>query len=112
MYLFWWTGKGYFTPVILVATLLVFSLILKVANPLFADTQSFWGASIIVAGIVNWFVGRRQNSKKISAVRSTKLKDRLLYRARHKFMSLPFETWAIPLVAFGIYMIIEDVIGT
>lgn len=90
---------------------MVFGLALRVADPLLADTQSFWGVSIIVAGFVNWFVGRRQNSKKISAVRSTKLKDKLFYRARNKFMSFPFETWAIPLVVFGIYMIVEDVIG-
>ena len=58
------------------------------------------------AGVANWIIGCRQNAKRTAAVRSIRLRDTLVYRARHKFMSLPIETWSIPLVVGGIGILI------
>lgn len=105
MFVFWWTGKGYLTPIILFVSLMVFGLILQAGQPLFSDTPWFWGIALVAAGIVNWIIGRRQNARKIAAVRSTRFRDTLIYRARNKFMSLPFEFWSIPLVIGGVGLI-------
>ena len=101
MFVFWWTGKGFFTPLILLGVLIVFGVMLQAARPVLQDETWFWGIAFVVAGILNWIVGRQQNARKISAVRSTRFRDTLIYRARNKFMSLPFEIWSIPLVAGG-----------
>jgi hypothetical protein len=105
LYIFWWTGKGYLTPVILILVLSGFGLLLQASRPLIPDTPWFWGIALIVAGVINWRVGRRKNARKIAAVRSTRLRDTLIYPARHKFMSLPFETWSGALVLGGLIAI-------
>ncbi len=106
MLVFWWTGKGYLTPVIVVATVIVFVFILRAVTPNYEDDGVFWGLTLAVAGVLNWIAGRKQNARKLAAVRSDKLRDRLIYRARHKFMSLPFEVWSIPLVLTGLIVTI------
>ena len=111
MLIFWWTGKGYLTPVILLGTMIVFGFILKASSPVLHDDNGFWGVAFIVAGVVNWFVGRRQNARKLAAVRSDKLRHRLIYRARNKFMSLPFEVWAIPMVLGGLAAVASALFG-
>ena len=71
------------------------------------DTTWFWGSALVCAGVANWIIGRRQNAKRRAAVRSIRFRDALVYRARHTFMSLPIETWSIPLVAGGIGILIH-----
>ena len=112
MIVFWWTGKGYLTPVILFAVLVLFGLILQAGGRLIQDTPCFWGGALVVAGGLNWIVGRRQNARKLAAVRSTCFRDTLIYRARNKFMSLPFETWSIPLVIGGLVTIGYGLLAT
>ncbi len=102
MMVFWWTGKGYLTPVILFAVLIAFGVLLQAGRLLLKDEPWFWGVAFVVAGGVNWLIGRRRNMRKIAAVRSTRFRDTLIYRARNKFMSLPLETWSIPLVVGGV----------
>ena len=108
MFVFWWTGKGYLTAVIVLTTLIIFAVILKIGSFFLTDRDAFWGAALIAAAVANWVVGRRTNAKKREAVRSTRLKDRLIYKARNKFMSLPFETWSFPIAIFGVWMIVAD----
>ncbi|WP_129586341.1 hypothetical protein [Sphingomonas montana] len=105
MFVFWWTGKGFFTPLILFGVLVIFGLILQAARPVLQDGPWFWGLAFIAAGAINWVVGRRQNSRKIAAVRTNRFRDTLIYRARNKFMSLPFEVWSIPFIAGGLIAI-------
>lgn len=85
MLIFWWTGKGFLTTVILAATLVVFGMIRPSPEPVFSDAQWFWGLGLIIAATLNWLAGRRFNAKKIAAVRSLRFRDTLAYRARHKF---------------------------
>lgn len=102
MLVFWWTGKGYLMPVILFAVLTAFGIALQAGRPLLDDAPWIWGLAFVSAAGANWHVGRKQNAKKLSAVRSSRLRDRLVYPARNRFMSLPFETWSIPLAVGGI----------
>ncbi|WP_425229335.1 hypothetical protein [Sphingomonas sp.] len=102
MVVFWWTGKGYLTPVILLGTLIVFGLLLRIGGSLLHDEPAFWGVAWLVASGINWLTGRRVNALKLAAVRSDRLRHRLFYRARNKFMSLPLEVWSIPMALCGI----------
>lgn len=110
MYVFWWTGKGYLTPIILVVTLIIFAVILKIGSSFLTDRDAFWGAALLVSAVANWVVGRRLNARKLDAVRSTRIKDRLFYRARNKFMSIPFETFSIFIAILGVWLIVADIL--
>jgi hypothetical protein len=110
MFVFWWTGKGYLTPVIMVVTLIVFAVILKIGGSWLPDRDAFWGTALLVSAAANWIVGRRMNARKLAAVRSSRLEDRLFYRARNKFMSMPLETFSIVIAVFGIWVIVADIV--
>jgi hypothetical protein len=99
---FWWTGKGYLTAVILLAVLTVFGIVLQAGRSMLEDAAWFWGLAVVTAAGLNWHVGRRQNARKLAAVKSSRLRDRLFYPARNRFMSLPLETWSIPLAVGGV----------
>ncbi len=101
MLVFWWTGKGYLTPIILIVVLAIFGVVLQAGRPIISDAPWFWGIAFIFAAAVNWRVGRKHNRKKLAAVRSIRFRDKLVYPARNKFMSLPFEAWSIPLAVGG-----------
>jgi hypothetical protein len=110
MLIFWWTGKGYLTPVILVGVFILFGVILQAGRPVIQDRPGFWGLALLATAGINWYVGRRLNAKKIAAVRSIRFRDTLIYQARNKFMSLPFETWSVPLVGGGLIAIAYSLI--
>jgi hypothetical protein len=108
---FWWKGKGYLTPIILIVVLTAFGIALQAGRPFLHDAPWFWGAAFVSAAVINWLAGRRHNARKIAAVRSSRLHDRLIYPARNKFMSLPFETWSIPLAIGGLCAIGYGLLG-
>jgi len=66
--------------------------------------DGFWvfGAALIGAAGANWFVGRSLNRKSFQKVKTLLIRQRLLYRARHKFMSLPMETFSILMATGGV----------
>jgi hypothetical protein len=107
---FWWTGKGYLTPVILMAVLIAFGVMLQIPRPYLHDEPWLWGGALVCSAAVNWRVGVNKNAKKRAAVRSRRLRDRLIYPARNKFMSLPFETWSIPLAIGGLSAIFFSIV--
>jgi hypothetical protein len=61
-------------------------------------TSLFWASVLFVAAPINWEVGRRMNAKRRGFAPPATLVRRFLYRARHKFMSLPMESWSIVMV--------------
>jgi hypothetical protein len=99
---FWWTGKGYLTVVIVLAVFSAFGLAVPVGSPFLKESPTYWGAAGVVAGVIVWLVGRRVNAKAVASVRSIHFRHKLFYKARHRFMSMPLELWAIPLVIGGI----------
>jgi hypothetical protein len=104
--IFWWTGKGYLTAVIVLAVFSAFGIALPIGSPFLRETPVFWGTAGVVAAVIVWLVGRRVNSKVITSIRSIHFRHKLIYRARHKFMSLPLEIWAVPLIVGGFIAIV------
>lgn len=109
LYVFWWTGKGYRLPLIVLGCCMIAGFIGQAISPALVDGLPFWGGVLIAAAIPVWLYGRRLNAKAIKALRSPRMQDHLLYRARHKFFSLPFETNALLLVCAGAIMILVGV---
>ena len=110
MFVAWWTGRGFVTIFIVVASVIA----VQFARSAFdlPDIRVFVGLALIVAAVVNWFIGRLFNRKSLAKVRSLRMRDRILYRARHKFMSIPMETFSIVLFAIGAVAIGTSFIST
>lgn len=99
MFVFWWTGKGFQTVLITLVALAVSAILFQAIAPKLNDQPWPWMAALIGAAVANWKFGRQYNAKSRTKIRSTKLKDQLIYRARHKFMSLPMETFSLVMLA-------------
>lgn len=110
-YVFWWSGRGYITLLILLGTLAVFGLMLQAARPLIPDRPWFWGAGLLVAATLNWHFGSRINSRKRAASRPKNTWDRVFYRAHHRFMSLPMETFSGVIALAGVAAIVYSLIA-
>ena len=109
VYVAWWSGNGYQTIWIVVASAILFEFA-RAALKL-PDRVWVFGLALIGAAVANWFIGRKANRKSLSKVRSRRMKERLLYRARHRFMSLPMETFSVLLGAAGVVIIVTALIG-
>ena len=97
MFVFWWTGKGYLTALIILATLTAFGVVLLLL-PSYVDGRLYWGSALLTASVLNWLTGQKANRVRRSKVRNSRLRDRLLYNAHHRFMSVPMETFSIAIV--------------
>ena len=105
MFVFWWQGKGFFTVLIVVAAAIVTGIIADALH-LPSYTPWFWTIALLVAAPFNWVVGRRYNYRRRKTLGPISAWTQLTYRARHKFMSLPMETWSpIMLIAATILAI-------
>lgn len=111
MAVFWWTGKGYLTVTIVLAVFSVFGIALPIGSPVLKETPIYWGFAGVVAAVIDWTVGRRVNAKAIASVRSVHLRHKLIYRARHRFMSLPLEIWSVPLMLMGVGAILYGLVS-
>jgi hypothetical protein len=109
MFIVWWTGRGYLGFVVVLATMIVAGVLLAAVGPRLPDGPTFWGPVLVVAAAVNWTVGSRINQKTLAKVRPTTVRQRLLYRARNRLMSLPMESVSIPLAVVGVGMFIMAV---
>ena len=104
VYVAWWTGRGYSTILIVIASMIVFEVARAALN--LPDGVWVFGLAMLGAAAVNWFVGQKLNRKSRAKVRSNQLRKKLLYRARHKFMSLPMETFSIIIAAIGVLVLV------
>jgi hypothetical protein len=82
-----------------------FGVLLPMAGSLLKEGPIYWGFAAIASAALDWVVGRKVNAKAIASVRSIQFRHKLIYRARHKFMSLPLEIWAAPLALCGLIAI-------
>ena len=103
MFVFWWTGKGFQTVLVTLAALAASAILFQAIAPELNDQPWPWMAALIASAAINWKFGRRYNAKSRAKVRSAKLTDQIFYRARHKFMSLPMETFSLVLLAGAIW---------
>ena len=107
VYVAWWTGRGYGTILIVVAAAIALELLRAALNL----PEGLWvfGVALLVAAVANWVIGRKFNRKSLAKVRSHRLRERLIYRARHKFMSLPMETFSIVLAGVGVAVLVVEI---
>jgi hypothetical protein len=103
MYIFWWSGRGYLTILVVLGTLATFG-VLQAATGI-ADGPWFWGSGLLVAAVLNWHIGSKVNRKKLAVLKPTGVRSRLLYRARHRSMSLPMETFSLVIAVAGLIVL-------
>jgi hypothetical protein len=103
IYVAWWTGRGYSTILIVAASMILLQL-MRAALGL-PDGLWVFGVAMFGAAAANWALGRKLNRKALLKVRSSRIRERLIYRARHKFMSLPMETFSVLIAAVGIVVL-------
>lgn len=104
IYIVWWNGRGYYTLLILIASMILFEFARAAARL----PDGFWvfGVALIGAAGANWFVGRKLNRLALKKVRTHQIRERLIYRAPHKFMSVPMETFSIAMAAAGVGVLV------
>lgn len=109
----WWTGRGIRTPLYLIGIAFALGAFLSAVFGMDHLDQRlwFWGTCFLLTAVVNWVLGSRLNRNTSEMPKLGKLKGRLLYRARNRFMSLPMETWSIPLAIGGVVFIAMALTG-
>lgn len=110
MFVFWWMGRGYFTALIIFGSMIVFALVLQALAPAIPDQRWYWGLSLIAAAAVNWKVGSHFNRKRLAKAPKRNVKNRLLYRAPNRFLSVPMETFSIAILAAGVALTIYGIV--
>ena len=108
---FWWTGRGFLSLLFLVGVFGLFGAIVTfaVGADAFVKWPWLWGVGAILAGIANWLAGARLNRAPVNPLIGA-MRDRLSYRARNKFLSLPMEVWGAPVVLLGIALIVKGLV--
>lgn len=101
MLVFWWTGKGFLTILIVVATIICVGLACDALH-IPSYNSMFWAAVFAIAAPINWLVGRRLNAKRRKTFGLLSFSRQLTYRARHRFLSLPMETSSVAMLAFAL----------
>jgi hypothetical protein len=104
VYVAWWTGRGYSTILIVVAAAVLFELLRAVLK--LPEGLWIFGLALLGAAAANWVIGRKLNRKSLAKVRSDRIRERLMYRARHKFMSLPMETFSVIIAVAGVAVLV------
>ena len=99
MFIAWWSGKGYQTGLIVLGTLAVCGALLAIL-PSGVDNRWYWSVGLLLAALFNWIAGRKANRVRRSKARG--LRDQLFYGARHRFMSVPMETFSVFILALAI----------
>ncbi len=109
---FWWTGRGFLALLSLIGVFGAFGAVvtLTLGEAAFEAQPWLWGVGALLASGVNWLLGSRLNQKVIKRHAAARLADRLIYKARHRFMGLPMETWSIPMAALGCILIARGVL--
>ena len=110
MFVFWWTNRGFLTPLILFGTGVAAATVTSVI-PFPHDSSWFAALVFLIAAPINWIVGRRQNYLRRTSFGRQPVWKQLVYGARHKFMSLPMESWSIAELALGIAFATRAALG-
>ena len=103
---FWWTRRGYLALLTTVGVIGVFGAVVTLAfgDQVFDQFPWLWALAFWLAAATTWTVGSRINGRPIDWRRGQKSIGRFLYDAPNRFVSLPVETWAVPLIALGLVM--------
>jgi hypothetical protein len=110
---FWWTGRGYLALLTLIGVVGLFGAVLTLAfgEEVFERLPWLWGLGVQIPAAVNWYVGCRVNGRTPIPGRGWKLKPWLTRLGRHRFLSLPFELWSLPLALFGVFLFLMGLVS-
>jgi len=103
---FWWTRRGYLALLTTIGVVGLFGAVLTLAfgDEIFDRWPWLWAFSYWSAAAATWVVGSRINGRPVQGSRGEKSIGRFIYDAPNRFISLPVETWAVPLFALGVLM--------
>ena len=101
---FWWTGRGYLALLTTIGAVGLFGAVVTLAfgEQVFDQFPWLWAIACWLAGAATWVVGSRINGRPVEWNRGQRSMGRLIYNAPNRFISLPVETWAIPLMGIGL----------
>jgi cytochrome b561 len=85
-----------------------FGVVAGVVKPTIADRPWYWSLGFVVAAALNWRIGTKLNSKRLQKLQPQTFCKRLFYKAAHRFMSLPMETFSIVLVLIGAIVAVQS----
>jgi len=101
---FWWTQRGYLALLTTIGVVGVFGAVVTLAfgEVVFDRFPWLWTIAFWLAAAATWVVGSRINRRPIEWNKGERSIRRLIYKAPNRFVSLPVETWAIPLLGIGL----------
>jgi hypothetical protein len=108
---FWWTNRGYLALLTLIGVYGLFGAVLTLmfGEAIFDQLPWLWGVAALLSAVMTWYVGSNINGRSLKWPRRRAIKDRLIYPARNRFVSLPVETWAAPMTVLGVFLVIRGV---
>ena len=109
---FWWTGRGFLvllTPIVVYA---LFGSVVSfaVGNDAFERFPWLWGIAALLSAGATWYIGCRLNKKSFTLPKLKAIPGRFIYRGRHRFLSLPLETWALPMSLLGAFLVVRGLL--
>ena len=105
MMVFWWQGQGWRVIAYLFGSLLSCGLLVQVFQGLIPDRPLTWAIAFFAAAGINWHFGSRHNARSRARRVGRTGSRRLFYDARHRFMSLPMESFSLVFVLVGCALI-------
>jgi hypothetical protein len=112
MFVFWWSGRGYQTIWIWLLTMCGFGAIQAIGKPYIPDQPWFWGLAFVVSAYLNWRRGIDLNARSLTKRKPTTARQRLFYKARNRFMSMPMETFSIVLALAGLAIALQPLFAS
>jgi hypothetical protein len=109
----WWTGRGYLAMLTIIGVYGGFGAVVTLAfGESVFDTQPWlWSVAALLAASVTWYVGSRINGRPWRLPKYTTFRQRLIYDAPNRFMSLPVETWALPMLVLAVFLLGRGTMG-
>jgi hypothetical protein len=105
---FWLNGRGFLSLLFLVGAFGLFGAVITftLGDGAFTSWPWLWSVGFFLAAVANWIGGSRLNRAPLNPFK-TKLRDRLFYRARNRFLSFPMEVWSGPMILLGVAAIVR-----
>lgn len=111
MFVFWWSGRGYQTVLIWFGTMIAFGVVQAIGKSFIPDQPWYWGLAFVVSALINWRRGTDFNARSLKKRQPTTRRQRLFYKAGHRFMSMPMETFSIVLALAGLAIALQPLFG-
>jgi hypothetical protein len=105
---FWWTGRGYLALLTLIGVYGVFGVIVQftLGEDAFDRWRFLWPIGAVISAAITWYAGCRLNGRSMDVPSPAALRRRLSYPAESRFLSLPLENWAFPMLVLAVCQIV------